>query len=120
MRSLPFVHSAAELLPSAAVAAGPVPRGSTRADAAMERYAGGDDSAFADVYDAIAPRVHNYLVRQTRDRIRADDLLQQTLLHMHRRRGTYIAGLAVLPWAYAIARRLYIDEYRRCKNDALW
>jgi RNA polymerase sigma-70 factor (ECF subfamily) len=26
----------------------------------------------------------------------------------------------VLPWAFAIARRLYIDECRRRKTDALW
>ncbi len=93
---------------------------SVRANAAMDRYARGDDCAFADVYDAVTPGVHAYLVRQTRDRARADDLLQQTLLQMHRNRGSYVAGLPVLPWAFAIARRLYIDELRRNKADALW
>ena len=91
-----------------------------QANAAMERYAQGDESAFASVYDSVAPRVHSYLIRQTRDRAIADDLLQQTLLQMHRKRGTYAAGLPVLPWAFAIARRLYIDECRRRKTDALW
>ena len=90
------------------------------ASAAMERYAQGDESAFASVYDAVAPRVHAYLIRQARDRAVADDLLQQTLLQIHRKRGTYVAGLPVLPWAFAIARRLYIDECRRRKTDALW
>jgi hypothetical protein len=41
----------------------------------MDRYARGDDAAFADVYDAVAPRIHTYLLRQTRDRGAADDLL---------------------------------------------
>jgi RNA polymerase sigma-70 factor (ECF subfamily) len=86
---------------------------------AMDRYARGDDAAFADVYDAIAPRVLGYLLRQTRDRARAEDLLQLTLLQMHRHRGSYVAGLAVLPWAIAIARRLFIDDLRRRKTDAL-
>jgi RNA polymerase sigma-70 factor, ECF subfamily len=90
------------------------------ADTAMERYAQGDESAFAAVYDSVAPRVHAYLIRQTRDRAVADDLLQQTLLQIHRKRGTYVAGLPVLPWAFAIARRLYIDECRRRRTDALW
>lgn len=89
------------------------------ADAAMDRYARGDDTAFADVYDAVAPRVYGYLLRQTRDRDRADDLLQLTLLQMHRRRGTYATGLPVLPWAFAIARRLFIDDLRHRKTDAL-
>ena len=85
----------------------------------MERYARGDDTAFADVYDSVAPRVYGYLVRQTGDGARADDLLQQTLLQIHRNRGSYVAGFPVLPWAFAIARRLFIDELRRRKADAL-
>jgi|SRR6188768_1138564 len=108
-------HSADLAAPSAA------PRsGDEQANAAMERYAQGDESAFASVYDSVAPRVHAYLIRQTRDPAVADDLLQQTLLQIHRKRGTYVAGLPVLPWAFAIARRLYIDECRRRKTDALW
>lgn len=95
-------------------------RGDQQANEAMERYAQGDESAFASVYDSLAPRVHAYLIRQTRDAAMADDLLQQTLLQIHRKRGTYVAGLPVLPWAFAIARRLYIDECRRRKTDALW
>ncbi|HEY3252507.1 MAG TPA: RNA polymerase sigma factor [Polyangiaceae bacterium] len=106
--------------PSERVARPALSNPSEQANAAMERYARGDESAFASVYDSVAPRVHAYLIRQTRDRVMADDLLQQTLLQMHRKRGTYAAGLPVLPWAFAIARRLYIDECRRRKTDALW
>lgn len=94
-------------------------RSCTIADMAMERYARGDEAAFAEVYDAVAPRLHAYLVRQTRDRSLADDLLQQALLQIHRKRGTYINGCSVLPWAFAIARRLYIDALRHRKWDAL-
>lgn len=91
----------------------------TQADAAMDRYASGDDAAFGDVYDAVAPRVFAYLRRQTRDLSRAEDLVQQTLLSMHRARGTFISGSAVLPWSFAIARRLLIDELRRDKRSVL-
>jgi RNA polymerase sigma-70 factor, ECF subfamily len=94
--------------------------GSVRADAAMDRYARGDDQAFGEVYDAVAPRLHAYLLRQTRSRVSADDLLQQTLLAMHRHRGSYASGLPVMPWAFAIARRLFIDEFRRRRTDALY
>ena len=86
----------------------------------MDRYAHGDDSAFADVYDAVAPMIYRYIVRQVRDLCRAEDLLQQTLLQVHRHRASYIAGSPVVPWAFAIARRLCIDEFRRNKTDALW
>ncbi len=83
------------------------------ADAAMERYSTGDDAAFAEVYDAIAPRLLGFLRKATRDDTAAEDLLQQTLLQIHRDRGSFIPGARVLPWAYAIARRLMIDGARR-------
>ena len=83
------------------------------ADAAMERYASGDDAAFAELYDLLAHRLYGYLVRRTGDRALAEDLVQQTLLHMHRARGSFLRGAAVLPWALAIARRLVIDTFRR-------
>jgi len=86
----------------------------------MDRYARGDDAAFADVYDAIAPRVRAFLLRRTRDAATADDLLQQTLLQIHRHRGSYLSGAPVLPWAFAIARRLSIDEFRHRRVDALF
>lgn len=83
------------------------------ADAAMERYARGDEAAFADLYDAIAPRLLGILRRATRDPSAAEDLMQQTLLHMHRARGSFIPGAPVMPWACAIARRLVTDRARR-------
>ena len=83
------------------------------ADAAMERYARGDAAAFGDVYDAIAPRLLVFLRRATRDASAAEDLMQQTLLHMHRARGSFIPGAPVMPWACAIARRLVTDSARR-------
>ena len=83
------------------------------ADAAMERYARGDEAAFAELYDAIAPRLLGFLRRATRDAFAAEDLMQQTLLHMHRARGSFISGAPVLPWAFVIARRLLTDQARR-------
>src|SRR5689334_3391733 len=85
----------------------------------MDRYAAGEDAAFGDVYDTVAPRVLSYLRRQTRDVARAEDLLQQTMLQIHRARGTFISGSGVLPWAFAIARRLLIDELRRDRRNVL-
>jgi RNA polymerase sigma factor (sigma-70 family) len=79
----------------------------------MERYSKGDEAAFAELYDAIAPRLLGFLRRATRDDFAAEDLLQQTLLQMHRARGAFIPGARVMPWTFAIARRLMIDNTRR-------
>ena len=89
------------------------------ADLAMERYAAGDSAAFAQVYDALAPRLFAYLFRQTRERSRAEDLLQQTMLHIHRARDRFIPGAQVTPWAFAIARRLLVDSMRRGRREIL-
>jgi RNA polymerase sigma-70 factor (ECF subfamily) len=87
------------------------------ANAAMERYATGDEGAFSELYDLLAPRLRAFLLRQVRDEGRADDLLQQTMLQIHCARGRFLRGADVLPWAYAIARRLVIDGFRRRKHE---
>jgi RNA polymerase sigma-70 factor (ECF subfamily) len=87
---------------------------------AMDRYADGDATAFAEVYDQLAPRLLAFFHRNTHDRGAAEDLTQQTLLHMHRARATFVRGSDVVPWAFAIGRRLLIDSRRRCKKEILF
>jgi RNA polymerase sigma-70 factor (ECF subfamily) len=79
----------------------------------MERYSNGDDASFGELYDAIAPRLLGFLRKTTRHGVMAEDLMQQTFLHMHRARGSFVPGAPVMPWALAIARRLTIDCARR-------
>ena len=89
----------------------------SEASVAMDRYADGDDGAFAQVYDALAPRLMGYLVRFCRSQTEAADLLQQVFLNMHAARGRFARGEKVEPWAYAIARRLAIDASRRARKS---
>src|SRR5205814_9797676 len=88
------------------------------ADRAMARYASGDDAAFGDVYDAVAPALHRYLARRTRDAALTDDLVQHTFLKMHRNRHHFHDGAEVMPWAFAIGIRLLIDRVRRDQRAA--
>jgi RNA polymerase sigma-70 factor (ECF subfamily) len=78
----------------------------------MHRYAEGDDTAFSAVHRAVADRLYAFLLRMSRSRSIADDLLQETFLRMHRARGSFEAGARVLPWCYAIARNVCIDHAR--------
>jgi RNA polymerase sigma-70 factor, ECF subfamily len=89
------------------------------ADEAMSRYAQGDDAAFDAVYEDVAPRLTRYLRRHVREKTRMEDILQQTFLQMHAARGTFILGAEVVPWAFAIARRLVIDASRSRKREEL-
>jgi RNA polymerase sigma-70 factor (ECF subfamily) len=83
----------------------------------MERYADGDDSAFGDLYAALAPRLMQFLGRRAADPATAADLLQQTMLQLHLTRGRFLRGANVVPWAFAIAQRVAIDEARRNRRS---
>jgi RNA polymerase sigma-70 factor (ECF subfamily) len=78
----------------------------------MVAYQAGRVEAFDALYAALAPEVRAYLVSACRDAARADDLLQDTFLHLHRARATYQPGLPVRPWVRGIARRVYLMERR--------
>lgn len=82
----------------------------------MARYARGDERAFAEVYDGLAERLFRYLKRLARNEATAEDLLQQTFLRMHHARARFHDGADVVPWAYAIARRVFLDHARRAKR----
>jgi RNA polymerase sigma-70 factor (ECF subfamily) len=88
-----------------------------RGDDAMQRYARGEDAAFAEVFDAVAPRIQRFARRALGDEASADDIVQKTLLRMHRARGDFQSGGKVLPWAYTIARNLVWDELRRTRRE---
>jgi len=88
-------------------------------NSAMDRYADGEEKAFADVYDLLAPRLLGYFARQPGDDALAEDLAQQTLLQMHAARRNYATGSDVVPWAFAIARNVVIDAYRRTRKEFL-
>src|SRR4051794_16522471 len=90
----------------------------SRADLAMDRYADGDDSAFEILYDELAPRLHRFAFRDTGSRSAAQDAVQHVLLQIHSSRARFVRGAAVLPWAYAIARRLLMDGRRKAARWA--
>jgi len=78
----------------------------------MARYAAGDDTAFAELYDGLAPLLMAYLRRRTRDRNLVEDLVQETFLRLHLHRGRYKLDAPVLPWALTIAARLLANRVR--------
>jgi len=82
------------------------------ADAAMDRYSEGDDAAFRVVHRALIDRLRAFLLRMAKSSALADDLVQETFLRMHRARGSFKRGAKVIPWSYAIARNVYIDQTR--------
>lgn len=81
-----------------------------RANAAMLRYAEGDDAAFPELYRLLAPRLY----RHCRWLCGADasELLQEVFLKIHRARATFVDSASVFAWAAAIARKTHVDRVR--------
>jgi RNA polymerase sigma-70 factor, ECF subfamily len=82
----------------------------------MEHYVDGCPHAFDELYRRVTPKLFGYLLRLTRNRERAEDLLQITFTKVHRARASYMRGSAFLPWILAIARRSFFDERRRARH----
>jgi len=82
----------------------------------MERYQQADPHAPAALVSALSPALLRFFRSQVANREQADDLLQETWLRIHRVRHTYRPGEPVLPWIYAIARRVRVDGYRRTRR----
>jgi len=82
----------------------------------MERYQQADPDAPVKLVDTLSPALLRFFRSQVASREQADDLLQETWLRIHRVRHTYRPGEPVLPWIYAIARRVRIDGYRRMRR----
>jgi RNA polymerase sigma-70 factor, ECF subfamily len=82
----------------------------------MANYQQGDANAAGLLVDSLSPQFFRFFLGQVRNRELADDLLQDFWLRIHSARQTYRPAEPLLPWMYAIARRVRIDQYRRSRN----
>jgi len=79
----------------------------------MERYQQADPVAPGVLIAALSPGLLRFFRVLDAGARQAEDLLQDTWLRIHKARHSYRATEPVLPWVYAIARRVRIDHYRR-------
>jgi RNA polymerase sigma-70 factor (ECF subfamily) len=83
----------------------------------MDRYARGDQAAFSELYDLLAPRLWRFASNLSRHQATAEDVVQQTFLQLHRTRDRWIQGANVCPWAYAIAHHFFLDSLRSTQKE---
>lgn len=75
---------------------------------------GGDQVAHGRLLAALAPRLRTYFFRRVgQNAAEAEDLVQETLLAIHLKRGMYDPAQPLTPWVHAIARYKLIDAWRR-------
>jgi RNA polymerase sigma-70 factor (ECF subfamily) len=79
----------------------------------------GDAAAHHRLLDRLSSRLRAYykgkLARSGRAAAEAEDLVQEAVLAIHLKRGTYDPGEPLTPWVYAIARYKLIDFLRRTR-----
>lgn len=78
----------------------------------MVAYQHGEVAAFEDLFATMAVSVRNYLASLARSVDRADDLLQETFLQVHRSRHTYSPPRPVKPWLFGVARHVFLMDRR--------
>jgi len=78
----------------------------------VARLREGDTGAFDEAYDAYRPRVFAFLLRMTRSRAVAEDLLDETWLRLVRHARRLLPDTRLGPWLFTVARNLYWS-YRR-------
>jgi RNA polymerase sigma-70 factor (ECF subfamily) len=75
----------------------------------MVDYQAGQLEAFEGLYAALAPQLRRHFAAS----LKAQDLVQDTFLEIHRSRHTYTPPLPVTPWVFGVARNVERRHWRR-------
>jgi RNA polymerase sigma factor (sigma-70 family) len=78
----------------------------------VARLKEGDAAAFEAIYEAFRPRLFGYLVRLSRRRDVAEDLLEETWLRLVARAGELRSDTRLGPWLFTVARNLHASWRR--------
>jgi RNA polymerase sigma-70 factor (ECF subfamily) len=80
----------------------------------LTRAQGGDEAAYESFLREASEVLRAFLAkRMTSASDRMEDVLQETLLTLHRARHSFLPGRPIGPWLYAIAEHRMIEFYRR-------
>jgi RNA polymerase sigma-70 factor (ECF subfamily) len=102
--------SSAAPSPSAAPGAAVAPPGSERAW--LDGLRRGDPASFDAVFAAYRRRLYGYLVRMTRQRDVAEDLLQETFLRLAQHAKKLADDTRLGAWLFTVAHRLFVSWTR--------
>ena len=91
-------------------------------EAVVARCRTGDQHAWEELVDATADDLFRMAVSFTRHRGEAEDLTQEVFLKLWQNLDRYLPGSSFRAWAYRVARNLYVDAYRRSREQrkATW
>ncbi len=82
----------------------------------MQRFRGGQASAFRLLVTRHQDRVFNFVLRQVRSPETAQELVQETFLRVVKNADTFRSEARFTTWIFTIARNLCVDALRRQKH----
>ena len=85
----------------------------------LNRYISGESGAISQLIDRHSNRIRDYIRMMVKDRDRADDILQDTLIKAVRTidEGRYVDSGKFLSWILRIAHNQVIDYFRQQKSS---
>jgi RNA polymerase sigma-70 factor (ECF subfamily) len=86
----------------------------------MAAPAAGDATAFRTLFDRHAPGLLRAVQRRVQSEEDARDVVQQTLLNVHRARHDFNPERKLKPWLYAIAMNQTREHYRKRYRRNEW
>jgi RNA polymerase sigma factor (sigma-70 family) len=78
----------------------------------VERLRAGDPGAFDAIHEVLNTRLFTFLLRLSRRRDVAEDLLEETWLRLVKHAGRLRPDTRIAPWLFTVARHLYVSYVR--------
>lgn len=85
-------------------------------DSLVERFKGGDEAAFDQIYQRYRNRIYSYVRRMLRNNPRAEDITQEVFVRVYVSITTYRPEGLFNAWIYRIATNLSRNELRKNRN----
>ncbi|MFD4958978.1 ECF RNA polymerase sigma factor SigK [Microbacterium sp. NPDC058389] len=85
----------------------------------LQRVAGGDEQAFARVYDILSPRAFGLILRVLVDRAQSEEVLQEVFLEVWQSAGRFAPNRGQgRSWVLTIAHRRAVDRVRSAQASS--
>jgi len=96
-----------------------VERQNLDANALIARHLAGDERAFGEILQRYRPRLLAFIYRMIGDRERAEDLVQEAFIRIHRHMHRFDSTRKFSTWVYTIASNLAKNELRNRSRNPL-
>lgn len=87
--------------------------------ALLQKVAGGDRAAFAELYRRLQRPLFGYLMKLVREREMVEDVLNETMLEVWRQAARFEGRASVNTWVFSIAHHRAVSRLRRKRETAL-